>query len=1327
MSTSSSASSSRSSTPTSSPRPSPRAQPEKEGWFAWGAKWFAKKQLDGKERVISEQIKGIFYDALLKKAPNQILALRTQLNQTLSHPTAEEYHLLKALLKKLKEKDLKQIDPTLSDQKMRQLLGLRAHMKEHIVLQTKKGGKVRLTIPDETKKEMKQTAKTVDALLKSSQGFFAQACDELVKKGGFLEQIQDKLVGKSILEIAEAHKALKSCKKALKKPDPQKHLPPLLTKFLKKWNALKNRKKEVKDLSKASWRTTEDFSVLVQGLLDDHAKLNAASHWLHGIDYVLKILEDATEKQKGIWDAVREQIENKLGNVLPSSSSGGKKKANQAKYGEVGLEFIQKKGGELLSAITASAGGAISTAAAKQLATVVCFVFGKIKEHIEQDGKHDYLLKEINPLLKKLKKAKKEGKWNNLVDGLQNAFTFIREQQVWLQGIRIPLNPVRSASSPIPDYLKIVEKHRNALHPKKKQDKKIPTAKLIEKQTTLLQARAASFGPAKFVTEQICQIKTSELFFSSIYTMPSTASVKHCSEKFRKRLFEKIDQSDASAIRRSLSKFVYDYIGHPLSSFYTGAIIKNALQFVENWTAFEDGSLAAKELYLIQIIRNWLAVTSGAYNEVAEASPSKTKDLSKMLEEALKAPIRNGGLNPKQLYAASAKTALSLFGPKIQWSDTAWQFFNNITFPPDSYFSLLNVPLKKAHIACGFLASTLLFLPQWIGNFFLHGIANVALSHTSQLEAIVSERIEAIKLNTPATFAIHKLVYTQLKKIHDQLIEQMDEEIPAVDQETHLVKKKEIESLIKYAYEVLQKSRCLTQDSLRNTLKGKVSLRAKIEKEIDETFLPEAIDTLATTTAASIKSLMQKGEMENLVYEGLCIANETFEHQTQVSDVDFTNTEKAIRKLIDEILEASIFDLINKQCDFKREKEKKGLKKFFRSLKKDTLQFTKEIKNLSKSIATHLPKDPKALVKATGKMVAASEKFHKERLDALFGADKNSNFHSEVKGTLSELSSELKDLSEPLASKMNQMKQWADQAAMSDQYVERLKKSQTTALSLSNVKKKSIPSISKHLKTLQKHLSFLRDHGAPKKMLQTLETQVTKIKSKGKQLKEIQNAKECLANMEDLFSQIANEKLDEPTPSSKRKGWEKEFASLHKELPSSKLGKELLEIFQAFLAASNPKKIKEARKRFDLTHDRLSERLRRQREQVLPKVKKAAESLHSSLSKQITSSGRLKQENRKKIKRINQEILQQTPKLSQWVSKQRASPIWTLFLFDMQWIVDISKNLAKQRAESKVNDVFKSLYQPSILSGMIHIGALVPFLKATPQGKKHLREKTSSG
>jgi hypothetical protein len=1231
----------------------------------------------------------------------------------------------------------------------------------------------------------------ITAAFHAQRGIIEEAADVLVEGNGPIHTLRQQLnhpqhgiIAEGLASLrrdlnARAHPFLRQSRdaletycSALKRNASSAELLPLIQNLREKLRLLLAQSHLVPQMIDNQWLQLEQFDQKLHDILNNPATHSLHAQLLAQTDVPLQIITAGFHAQRGIIEEAADVLVEGIGRgvmqleTLPSrmyqsffspqnpvlsqpmppsetttqvtsqpmtTSTAGNPTTTEPVINFLNWNNIATQGRRILDSILSSAGAALSQQGASSLATLVQYAFEKIREHIQRTNEQQHLLETINPMIQRLQGAIDRSSWRELTSVLQDAFQFMQEQQVYLQGLRLPLNPVRTHVSAIPDFIQNINAHQNILQPPSQRIPQRISDKDILQKSQLFKSRSSSIGPAKLVLEKICGMNASDALYAEIYKASDNPD-QDLSSIFRERLFEKIDQTDVgffSMMIKWSAKRVYDFL-IPLSSFYMNVIFDNILNLFKNGIKNTPPSQESKEEFFIKLARNWLAVTSGAYNQVAVAPNSQAKDFNLMIEEAIKSPERNGGLKPNELFGAVAKTVIDSFGPRIQWNKTIDSHFQT-QIPTHSPLHFLNPLISGLNDFCSFCSKALLFVPQWIGNQILQGGAKIALSNTSLLQTYSEQTIESLRRNTPASYATQRLLYRQLQKILLLLQQSLNDDMGGTESlrsRNTNIKRVEITSLIEYLIEVLNKSQYRTQDRLNNYLQHRASLRDRAGRELDDTFIPEVMETVVMTLSIVLKAITQEDEMQQMLYDLLCIANDSFDDKEPVSDVDFAAIEKGIRELSDQILETAIFHAIDEKFDFTNEKQKRGISNFIRTMKEQSQTFANHIHQNIREISHDAISTP-VLVSKISSMIEHSYQYHRERVDALGKADGHRNFHTETKHHLNQLSRQLLSHCNAVAERLNSMKNIADEIAFYDKLLHplllsfQIHRTLSEVLQNQNLSSQDSTFYQTQLILLQQHLATLQSYQCPLPLTDEIQRSHRDSTSSLQKIEKLQKVQGILRSVYPLFSELKQEKLNAGgQPSNYLKHIEMQLCRRLNTLPPSEQKNQLNQQVLALMLAQNNETIEAAASQFYALHFQFNARNFTEENAELLALRQNNESLQSRLSTAIEEFSHQISSNTSAIRHHCHRLANDTHELDAWAQAQHDLPIWNLFVFDMQWITETVKNLAFDRAQTKIKQLFESLYQRHNYIGFVNQVIFLPFLEKF--GEHHLKKSTTT-
>jgi len=731
----------------------------------------------------------------------------------------------------------------------------------------------------------------------------------------------------------------------------------------------------------------------------------------------------------------------------------------------------------------------------------------------------------------------------------------------------------------------------------------------------------------------------------------------------------------------------------------------------------------------VSLARNWLAVTSGAYNQVASMPPSQIRDFNQMMEDAIKMPERNGGLKQNELFAATAKTVLEAFGPRIKWDETVEQYFQ-AQIPASSPLHFLNPLVLGLNVFCSFCIKSVLFAPQWVGNFLLQNGAKAAFNFMPVLQNYSDQAIESLRRTSPASYSAQRVLYRQLQKVLQSLQQGLNEEANSAgalrSRDTN-IKRVEIAGLVEYLIEVLNKSQFRTRDRLNDYLNHQAPLRNRGERELDDTFIPEVIETVVMTISVSLSAITQEEEMRRMLYDGLCIANEMFDEKQPVTDADFAAVEKGIRELTDQILETAIQHAVDEKFDFTNQKQKRGIAHFVRTLKEQSNAFALQMEQWSResSIQTANPADLHSKITS---MIECSSRFNRDRVDALGRVDGNHNFHTETKHHLNEMSRQLSSHCNPLAGRLNTMKTHADQAVFHDRLMHSLLLVSTASQTLNaplqsqSFSTQDLTLCKTQLGFFQQHLSTLQRYRCPAAITDEIQRYLQEFAATIHKVVETKKTDEIYRSAYQAFSELKDAKLAAPEnpPSVQMRNLERQLVNRTRTLPSHQKESFNQAVLQ-LMTTLNPEGVEAAVNLYYSHHFHFSTRNLSEENHYLGALRRINESIQGRVAQSIQEFAHQIDLDKTAIRREANETTNLIRGLNGWAQAQHELPIWNLFIFDMQWVTETVKNLAFDRAQAKIKRLFDSLYQRHNYVGLVHQGVLLPFLEKF--GKHHLRQQ----
>gem|GEM_PF-3684754 len=1326
---------------------------------------------DTHQAEFTQRISKVFSDALLRRTPESFHLLLHHLQAFLKNPSKVDLDRINLLLNGLTEAQIQSLCPTIRPEGITQLTTLKACLDREIVEipATNSGHQPSLNISTAAEDRLKVAAEIIKAIIESHEGALFQVINTLTfsmsaadgpvaalkeqlnhPQNGILAQslgtLRTQLTSRANPQLREAKNAFDTYISALSRNANSSELIPPIQVLQSKLIPLQSQHELVPQLRDDQWHLINQYQNALAGFIANPASLPTKAQLLTEAQTINTCISFAFNAQRGMVEEAADILVEGIGRGVehlvpipgrmlqgvlspqsgtstPLPSFPSVTTSSHPSTLNVGQVVTQGQG--LLSTILSSAGNNAAQMAAKSLATLVSWTFEKIRDHVAQNGEHLHLLDTINPLITRLNTPSVQSSWTDLTGILQQAFQFMQDQQVYLQGLRLPLNSVRNHTSAIPSFLNNINSHQNILqHPSQRTPERV-TSEMIEKQASFLKARSTTYGPALFIAEKFCGLQTSPAFYADIFKSSSEPSQTDLKAVFRQRLFDKIDASNIHFIRKWFAKRVYDLCTF-FSTFYVDSMLENILKMATDSIQPSPIGQPPKDEMMVKLIRNWMAVMSGAYNHVANSPPSQSEDFGTMMEKALKLPERNGGLTQQELYSAVVKTALDTFGPNIAWSETIDRYFS-AQIPSDSSFYFLNPVVKALSSFSNYCLQAVVFIPQWIGNQAIKSGAKLAISYSPFLKDYAEKAIDSLRRNTPSSYSAQRMIYTQLQKVLATLQTNLSRNDAVVANRNTNIKTVEIESLVRYALEILNKGQYRTQDSLRDYLNGRDPLRHRAEHELENTFLPEAIGTAVKLISESLHAMTKEEEMKEMLYSGLKMANEMFNETEPVSDEDFAAIEKGIRELNAQILETAVFHAIGEKFDFTNEKQKNGIAQFMTTLKEQTHTFFTELHQHAREIEHGSRLSNEALRGKIISMIEVSSKYNKERVDTQSLADGNPNFHTETKYHFNELSRQLATRCSTLADRLNTMKSQSDEMLFYEKLIQPLLLSQQIQTSMeerlqtSPLSSDAIQYCKIQLSLLKQHLLTLRQNRCPASLEQNIQRTCDEFSTSLDALETLHQTQQVLRQAGPLFTELKERKIagiGQPSTAELKRA-EKELCELLNKLPSPEQKAQLKQSINSLMIATNRDAVSSTVGRFNSLHQGLCTRATFEMNTRLELFHRNRQAFQTLLDQSIQDYSHRYAESKNGIQRHARESAVEVQAIETWTQAQHNLPIWNIFAFDMQWVTDTITNIAFDRAKMKTQLLFDALYQKHNYVGFINQVALMPFLKTF--GKHHLK------
>lgn len=956
------------------------------------------------------------------------------------------------------------------------------------------------------------------------------------------------------------------------------------------------------------------------------------------------------------------------------------------------LDFgaLLSQGRSILNTISQHAGTAVSQNAASGLSALIGLAFTEIRRRIPTENSH--VITTLTPIITRLQHARNQSSWGELYAALEDAFGFMQNQQVYFQALRLPIGPERNHSSVIPTLLQTISEHENALRPADQRILPQVTPADIQRQTELLESRIAAYGPASMALK-LCGVQE-DTWYSQVLKVedPTRADLPSC---FREQLFTKIANSNANFLWKWLAKGTYSLF-MPLSSFYTRSIIGGIIAHAEEWTRRTPDPEHPKEELIINMMRAWLATTSATFDSAAKASPTQVTDLKVMLEKEINNPERNNGMTRNRLVSATLTTLLDTFGPRIKWDETIVNYFSN-RIPSNSPLHFLDPILQVLNGFSSFCLRAIVFIPQWIGNQFLQKAAKIALKYLP-FEEYTDRKIEELRHNTPSSYAMQQLIYRQLQKVLENLRQNLNDDSESANLPhfcTETIKDK-ISGLVGYLNEVLDKSKYPTQNGLQRFVQSRAeaSLRDRLEREVDDAALPEIIDTAVKIIALTLETVTQEGELQQLLYDALNIANSSFDQQPTIPPQNYAVLQRGIQESTDELLQAAIHYGTQGLFDFANERQRTGVASFLNELKEQTTLLTVELNEGAREVLQDSLNASEYQNKISG-MIEKSMQYLNEKVNLLGRADGNRNFHAETKFHLNEICRDSLQYCSPISEHLNAMKGKSDEMVGHEKILQLLASSQTLNSELlqkfqaAQLSDQDLVDCRLKLTLLRNQIEELRRNQFPPLQISALETSHQNFTEALNRFEMLQTTNRLMALIPAQFEILKSAKLK--SPSRALRDLEKQFCTsriipLPNTEQRARLSTRILTLMQA-----NMTDVEAAANLFTQEYTQLHEQNLADTHDRKRFLQQTAQELEQNLTSYVQEFADLRLQSKSAIQRHVTEIQSKSEALNQWGQDQNGPAIWDLFLFDMQWIPQTINGIAFNRAKSKFDQLLRSL------------------------------------
>jgi hypothetical protein len=182
-----------------------------------------------------------------------------------------------------------------------------------------------------------------------------------------------------------------------------------------------------------------------------------------------------------------------------------------------------------------------------------------------------------------------------------------------------------------------------------------------------------------------------------------------------------------------------------------------------------------------------------------------------------------------------------------------------------------------------------------------------------------------------------------------------------------------------------------------------------------------------------------------------------------------------------------------------------------------------------------------------------------------------------------------------------------------------------------------------------------------------------------------------------------------PTP--QLKNLEKQLCDEIKQLTSASDRTQLNAQVLAFMRSRNPQEAAAAKTRLLSTHLQLSATHHGESRRQHATLQTIAESIKAHIQLSIETCAQNYATHQRSLQEHFTQVSTQARELETWAQRQNGPAIFNITPFDMKWVIEMIKNMAYDRAKSKVDQLFNALYQRHNYIGFVNQVILLPFLE----------------
>ena len=579
-------------------------------------------------------------------------------------------------------------------------------------------------------------------------------------------------------------------------------------------------------------------------------------------------------------------------------------KAEPNETEQVSIGSYLTNASSFLSGFLKTGATALSQEVLTSVAGSVLYALDGALESIEGQPHFDGPREKIQELVSKLIPMQKECSVTDLFAALQgDGLDALNSANIYINGFSCPKIGTLGDSLEKPDsiYLSNISNLRKALKKEVEAPEDAATLKAkadIEKREFLNNTK--NFLTLKLIYEWFCGLPPPSDSMMYLKLMRGARregqSMDEEDAAIKKALFVELENAGVNRIGRFFANRVYDFLNSFFNNFVrkvSATYLREAIKLIEEGRKSNFNTL--KQTAINNFTR-YLTVLGGAYTRIANNN-FPDESLPKMRRAELEIPESNCEYSIPDLYAEFAAIIIDKYAENgsVTRMVTGW-IIKTILF------------MNREKLADAILHKTAGSLMD--ANGYTHALTTVMVEHMKKIRNMIQEKHGSKNTEGPSS---HKAAYSSQKKL-------------------------EIAGLLKNLFEILQKSKCLTQDELKAHLEGK-SLTRNIIKTVDDLFIPGLIEEITNVAALATETVIDEKHIDELTYTFAQLVNTVYKEGRSPTIEDMRAKEKEFEELKEEIINASITAAVEDKFNFTAVKEQKETTDHIKELQKKTEEF----------------------------------------------------------------------------------------------------------------------------------------------------------------------------------------------------------------------------------------------------------------------------------------------------------------------------------------------------------------------------------------------------